>query len=84
MTKAEHMGQSSDAVDSNWSEQRWIKDSTGTVIGIDSRGRQENGGYWRDDIFLDHDATIYRLPPRKRKQRKSFDRIIDSACIVKR
>jgi hypothetical protein len=69
-------------VDSEWSEQRWIKSSAGTVVGIDSRGRLKGGGHWRTAFFLGHETARYSLHPGK--QHSEFDRIIDSACMIKR
>ncbi len=73
-------GESEDFISSKWSEQRWIKDSTGAVVGLDSRGQRENGEYWRTATFLGRDSADYdslSVAP-------SMDQIIDSACIAKR
>lgn len=69
-------------VDSSWSKQRWIKNTAGGVIGIDSRGRSKHGDYWRTAIFLGHDSAGYRV--RSGKSPNSLNKIINSACIVKR
>ena len=69
---------------SGWAKQRWIKDSTGAIIGIDTWGGENHGGHWRTAIFLGHDGAGYDLSPRNRKRVSSLDRIIDSACIAKR
>jgi hypothetical protein len=69
-------------VDSNRSEQRWIKDSGGNVVGIDSRGRLKGGEHWRTARFLDHDSIGYSVKSGTRAG--SYDMIIDSACISKR
>jgi hypothetical protein len=42
-TATDRTPETTDAVDSDWSEQRWIKDGNGTVVGIDSRGRLKRG-----------------------------------------
>jgi hypothetical protein len=70
------------SLDSKWSEYRWIKDSAGTVIGVDSRGRSNHSKYWRTAFFLGHDTVSYSL--RSGRQRISLDRVLDSACIASR
>ncbi len=62
--------------------QRWIKDSSGKLIGIDVRARMEHGAQWRSATFLGHDTAGYRMPARSTTE--SLDGIIDSACIAKR
>jgi len=68
------------SLDSQWSEHRWIKDTAGIVIGVDSRGRSKNSKYWRTTFFGGHDTVTYSL--RSGRQRKELDKIIDSACII--
>jgi len=41
-----------DSLDSEWFEERWIKDEAGKVFGIDARGRLREGEYWRKAVFL--------------------------------
>jgi hypothetical protein len=65
--------------DSKTSEQRWIKDGTGKVIGIDARGVLKTGGRWRTAVLLGHDSIRYTLRPGK--STGSMDQVIDSACI---
>ena len=67
-------------VDSSRSEHRWIKDSRGTVLGIDSRGQSVDGAHWRGTYFAGVDVT-YQL--RLGQTPAVFDGIIDSACIAK-
>jgi hypothetical protein len=70
-----------DSMNSEHYEERWVKDSSGNVIGVDARGRMKHGGYWRTAIFS-HDLAIYRQQPAKRAN--ALDQIINSACIAKR
>ena len=63
-------------------EERWIKDSSGDVVGMDARGRMEHGGYWRRAIFSGHEAAGYSLQPGRRPN--ALDQMIDSACMAKR
>ena len=70
-----------DSLDSKRFEERWAKDSTGNVIGIDARGLMKHGGSWRNAIFLGGDFIGYRL--KSRKQPNVLDQIIDSACIAR-
>ncbi len=65
--------------DSKTSEQRWIKDGTGKVIGIDARGVLKTGGRWRTTVLLGHDSIGYTLRPGE--STGSMDKVIDSACI---
>lgn len=67
-------------IDSPSSEQRWIKDASGTVIGIDARGHAHDG-YWRVATFFAHDVISYDRAPASRK--RTLDTIVDSACIPK-
>lgn len=71
---------SSSISDSGSSEHRWIKNGARSVVGIDSRGRQEDGGTWREAIFLGQVVAAYFLNPKDKTG--SLDRIIDSACIA--
>jgi hypothetical protein len=66
---------------STWSEQRWIKDKEGAVIGIDSQGRLKDGGSWRRAIFLRRDSIGYTFY--RKKDAGLLDNIIDSACLAK-
>jgi hypothetical protein len=70
-----------DSMNSEHFEERWVKDSSGNVVGVDARGRMKHGGYWRTAIFS-HDLASYRLQSRKRAN--ALDQIIDSACVAKR
>jgi hypothetical protein len=69
-----------DSIDSEWFEERWIKDEAGKVVGIDARGRLRAGEYWRTAIFASDIAT-YRLDPGKAP--KALDVIVDSACVAR-
>jgi hypothetical protein len=81
-TSASANPQQSYFVDSESSQQRWIKDNAGTVIGIDAQGRLKDGESWRTALFSGRDTARYALT--SGKQRDSLDRIINSACIVTR
>jgi hypothetical protein len=67
------------AADSESGTQRWIKDGSGKVIGIDTRGRARGAGPWRTALFFPYDEAVYRL--QKSKATTDLDRIIDSACV---
>ena len=74
-----------DFVDSKWSEQRWIKDSSGAVIGIDAKGRLKRGGSWRKVFFWRGDFAGYDERGLRAKSPISvLDAIINSACIGER
>jgi hypothetical protein len=68
--------------DSSWSAHRWIKDSSGTVLGIDSRGRDKKGGRWRTTVFYGRDRVDYSV--KRGEHTTSLDAIIDSACLQRR
>lgn len=70
-----------DSMNSEHYEERWVKDSSGNVLGVDARGRMKHGGYWRTAIFS-NDLANYRRQPAKRAN--ALDQIINSACIAKR
>jgi len=67
------------ATDSGRSQQRWIKDTPGKIIGIDARGKTRGYGYWRTATFFSRDEVGYTL--QKRESPAVLDKIIDSACI---
>lgn len=69
------------SLDSEWFEERWIKDATGKVLGMDARAKGIDGRYRRSAVFLARDAASYRLAPGKAP--KALDEIIDSACVAK-
>jgi hypothetical protein len=69
-------------VDSEWSERRWIKDSAGVVVGIDSRGRLKGGGAWRNVSFGSDETAKYSLEAGQ--PIALLDTILESACIAKR
>ncbi len=81
-TSTDQKAETTDAVGSDWSEQRWIKDSAGAVIGIDARERRKDGVHWRIATFWGHDTAWYNL--RSEAQTKSLDGVIDSGCNAKR
>jgi len=61
------------------SQQRWLKDTSGTVIGIDASGRDRDGTRWRSVTFLGRDIAGYTR--RRGKKTGLLDSVIDSACI---
>jgi hypothetical protein len=65
---------------SKHSEERWIKDGSGTIIGRDARGLIGRRSYWRRAIFLEHDVADYNLNFEKRYE--LLDEIVDSVCIA--
>lgn len=81
-TSAAELPEDDSAFGSSWSEQRWIKDSKGAIIGIDARGSLRRGGPWRSAQFLGHDHIGYGWL--RGQPTRPLDRIIDSACIVRK
>jgi hypothetical protein len=74
-----------DAADSVGSEQfneRWIKNSTGKVVGMDALGTHETARVLAHNTFPGGDIANYRL--QSEKHRNALDQIIDSACFAKR
>lgn len=67
-------------VDSKWSTERWIKDSSGAVVGVDAWGQIRHGGPWRMVVFREKEIAGYRLHPGE--QSTPLDRSIDSACLA--
>ena len=81
-TAKEQLFQESDRfARSKHSEQRWIKDSAGVIIGTDARGLIGRRSYWRRAIFLGHDVANYSL--NFEKHHELLDEMIDSVCIQK-
>jgi hypothetical protein len=68
--------------DSEHFEERWIKDSAGNIVGMDARGRMNDGAHWRTAIFLGHDTASYWLQPGELPN--ALDEVIESVCIAKR
>ena len=60
-------------------QQRWIRNSAGTIVGIDSRGIEKRHS-WRVAHFLNRETVSYRTVPGI--PRALLDNIIDSACIA--
>jgi hypothetical protein len=80
-TSATEQPEDISALDSSWSEQRWIKDSKGTIIGIDAKGSRRQGGLWRSAQFFGRDQIGYgwlRGTPTR-----PLDSVIDSACLAR-
>ena len=67
--------------ESIWFSERWIKDSTGHVLGIDARGRDRNGIYFRSAVLGEHDWVLYGLN-KKDESPSELDKIIDGLCIT--
>ena len=63
------------------SQQRWIKDPAGRVIGIDARGVSDSGERWRSAHFWTGEVVSYRRPA---DEAAELDAIIDSACSPSR
>jgi hypothetical protein len=61
-------------------DSRWIKDTAGAVIGMDSRGRGPHGYFWRRISFLGHDSAGYST--KSSAHRDLLNRILDSPCIA--
>jgi hypothetical protein len=78
----EEKADAADSLDSEWFEERWVKDTAGNVVGMDARGRMKDGGYWRRAVFSGRDSAGYSLRPRKLPN--ALDKIIDSGCLAKR
>jgi hypothetical protein len=72
---------SDSALSSKSFEQRWIKDKTGAIVGVDSRGQFKWGDYWRSAKFLGHDVASYGASTIRTA--RIFDQAIDSVCIQK-
>jgi len=60
-------------------QQRWIKDASGQVVGLDTRGQSPNGHASRW-VNIGTDLVSYRAAPMDAA--KFFDRLIDSACVT--
>jgi hypothetical protein len=67
------------SLDSEQFGERWIKDSVGNVLGIDSRGLRR-GEYWREAVFFGNEIAGYWL---RAGRPEKFDGILDSGCITK-
>jgi hypothetical protein len=71
---------SDEIIASNWSRQRWIRDDTGRLVGIDAVGRGTKGGRWRTTVFFDRESASYSL--KKERSTRLLDGIIDWACLA--
>lgn len=60
--------------------ERWIRGSSGKVVGLEFRGRLESGGYWR--IIEGATGEVARYRTQSARTVKSFDRILDAACVA--
>ena len=78
---ADQTDETVNSVNSTSSQQRWIKDFAGTIIGIDARGRFKSASYWRTATFFAHDSASYNL--KRGKSAGLFDPVLDGACIAK-
>ena len=75
--------QTLDAADSLGSKdvlQRWIKNRTGKIAGIDAQSQIKGGGYWHSASFINGDTIGYSL--RRGRHHKDLDQIINSACLT--
>ena len=66
------------SVDSDWVEERWMKDFAGKLIGVDARGRTRRGEGWREATFNSGEVAEYWLRIGKSTD---LDRIVDSVCL---
>lgn len=66
------------SLDSVSVEERWMKDGTGRVVGIDARGRTRRGESWRRASFNSGEVAGYWL---RNAKAAYLDRIVDSACL---
>jgi len=66
------------AFGSRRSEERWIKDESGKIMGIDARGVDKHGEPWRTATLWRHETASYNL--RTAKPTQVFDAMFDSAC----
>ena len=80
-TSIDRTVETANVIDSDWAEQRWIKEGAGTEIGIDARGRLKDGSHWRIATFRGHDTASYNL--RSGEKTELLDAVIDAACIAK-
>jgi hypothetical protein len=70
-----------DSLDSEWFQERWVKDGAGNIIGMDARGRTKDKRHWRTALFLGHEIATYSLQSGEKPD--GPDQIIDSACLAK-
>ena len=66
------------SLDSDWVDERWMKDDEGKVMGVDARGRTVRGEGWREAIFNKGDVAGYWLRTGKGA---ALDGIVNSACL---
>jgi hypothetical protein len=80
---ADKVSEPDDFSESNKPVQRWIKDGSGAVIGIDSRYRfSMNNRLQRSATFFNYETAAYSVPGSG--QPRELDQIIDSACVLSR
>jgi hypothetical protein len=63
-------------------EQRWLTDSTGAIIGIESWGHEKDRSSWRNALFWTGDNARY--DHESGNEVGVLDRIIESGCLTKR
>lgn len=78
---ADEIRYGSDSIGSERFEERWIKDTSGNVVGMDAWARRNRREHWRRAVFLHHDSASYWLQHGERPN--ALDKVIDSACIAK-
>ncbi len=66
------------SLDSDWVDERWMKDDEGKVMGVDARGRTLRGEGWREAIFDKGEVAGYWLRTGKGA---GLDEIVNSACL---
>lgn len=71
-----------DSLGARWVKERWIKDASGKVIGIDARGRSTyRGEYFRSVNFSSGDVAGYSSL-RAGRELIVANQVINSACIA--
>ncbi|HTZ76249.1 MAG TPA: hypothetical protein VMB47_20200 [Candidatus Aquilonibacter sp.] len=75
------IGENGAGRDSKSFSQRWVKNSSGEVLGVDSRGETRTGIYYRAVTFGRRDTLGYGLD-RKGESPDKLDKIIDGLCIT--
>jgi hypothetical protein len=79
--ESEDIGDNGAGRDSKWFSQRWIKDSSGHILGVDARGRSRDGTYYRAATFGKRDMVGYSLH-HKNENPSELNKIIDGLCMV--
>ena len=70
----------SSSISSKWMRERWVRNTVGKIIGIDSRGQDRRGGNLRSLAYFGHDVAGYVLEPGEKPD--VLDRVLDSVCLA--